>query len=143
MNWNVINVKFSKLCCLNCCMIVGIITWTIFLVGFAKESSYETSATLFSLSHPLDDICPVAVHQAGITNIFNSNHYKIVFTSDQPSICMIYDFTTKQHSVFRIRKTRPNEGDFGEKLLSGIYSINQSNKVDTLFSLFILVGFLR
>lgn len=98
-------------------------------IGFPKESAYETSATLFSLSFPLDDICPVAINQGGIVNIFNNNNYKIVFTSERPSICMIYDVTTKQHSVFRIRKIRADEGDFGDKMMSGLYSINHSNKV--------------
>lgn len=100
-----------------------------FFTGFPKESAYDTTATLFSLSHPLDDICPVAIHQSGIVNIFNNNNYRIVFTSDWPSICMIYDVTSKQHSVFWVRNIRADEGGFGDKMMSGLYSINHSNKV--------------
>lgn len=101
-----------------------------YVKGFHNESVYETTATLFSLSHPLDDICPVAIQQNGIVNIFNNINYKMVFTSDHPSICMVYDVTTKAHCVFRIRKIRSDEGNFGDKMTtSGHFSLNHSNKV--------------
>lgn len=100
------------------------------LSGFSKDLTYDYPATLYSLAYPLDDICPVALHQSNTMNVLNNSNYKMVFTNDNPRLCMIYDLTTKQHSVYRIRKIKPNEKDFGSKMHSNCYSaINTSNRV--------------
>lgn len=66
--------------------------------------------TVFSLSHPLDEIAPVVSQKIGfpLSYISDSSH-KVVFTSDNPSICMTYDSKTGLHSVWKIRKLLPEE----------------------------------
>lgn len=84
-------------------------------------------ASLYSLAYPLDDICPVVLNHNGSLSILNNNNMQVVFTSDNPSICLMYDTASKQHSVYRIRKIRPDEQDFGDKLSN--MCTTQSNKV--------------
>lgn len=71
-------------------------------------------------------------------NIFNNNNYKIVFSSERPRVCMIYDSITKQHSVFRVRKIQAGEGDYGDKMISGRYSADNSNKVNVSFNPYVV-----
>ncbi|KAJ8932971.1 hypothetical protein NQ314_014302 [Rhamnusium bicolor] len=87
--------------------------------GFSKESLYETSATLYSLAYPLDDVCPVALNQSNNITILNNSNFKVVFTNDNPSICMI-----------------PDEKDAGDKINSAFYSAtNTSNKLKSRLSI--------
>ncbi|XP_050510831.1 anaphase-promoting complex subunit 1 [Diabrotica virgifera virgifera] len=101
--------------------------------SFPKDHIYETRATLFSLAYPLDDICPVVVNQSGALNILNNTNIEVVFTSDGPSICMIYDSNSKQHSIYRIRKVRPDEREFGDRIAN--ISASQSNKLKSRLSM--------
>ncbi|XP_074033388.1 anaphase promoting complex subunit 1 isoform X2 [Leptinotarsa decemlineata] len=103
--------------------------------GFPKESLYETRGTLFSLSYPLDDVCPVVINQSGSLTIVNNTNLKVVFTNENPSICMIYDTNSKQHSVYRIRKVKPDEKDCGDKISTGFFSNSQSNKLKSRLSM--------
>ncbi|KAG5893112.1 hypothetical protein JTB14_019316 [Gonioctena quinquepunctata] len=103
--------------------------------SFPKESLYETRATLFSLTYPLDDVCPVVMNQSGNLTIINNSNLKVVFTNDTPSICMVYDTSTKQHSVYRIRKLKPDERDFGDKISTGCFSPSHSNKLKSRLSM--------
>lgn len=79
---------------------------------------------IFSLRHPYDDIKPVMTKQGGnfvdlttelwqvLTRFVNSVRIgavtdpgqRIVFTSEEPSICMLYSSITGTHSVWSIRK---------------------------------------
>ncbi|XP_056632382.1 anaphase-promoting complex subunit 1 isoform X1 [Diorhabda sublineata] len=101
--------------------------------SFPKDNIYENRATLFSLAYPLDDICPVVMNQSSNLNIINNNNMTVIYTNDDPSICMIYDSITKQHSVYRIRKVRPDEREFGDKIAS--ISTSQSNKLKSRLSM--------
>lgn len=95
----------------------------IFIID-QNEEKYDQndSGTLFSLTYPLDDICPVAVsHNSTITRLSGSK-YRVVYTNDNPSICMVFDTHTKEHSVYKIRKVRCDEKDYGETH-SGCHSI--------------------
>nr|XP_033324577.1 anaphase-promoting complex subunit 1 [Megalopta genalis] len=57
----------------------------------------------FSLTHPLDEICPVLIKHGSISYMYDSNQ-RIVFTSSEPSLAVIYDTKTGLHSVYKIRK---------------------------------------
>ncbi|XP_078053194.1 anaphase promoting complex subunit 1 isoform X2 [Augochlora pura] len=57
----------------------------------------------FSLMHPLDEICPVLIKHGSISYMYDSNQ-RIVFTSSEPSLAVIYDTKTGLHSVYKIRK---------------------------------------
>ncbi|KAJ8947313.1 hypothetical protein NQ318_004565, partial [Aromia moschata] len=104
--------------------------------GLLRDKLVETPATLFSLAFPLDDLCPVALCQLNNINILNNSNFKVIFTNNDPSLCMVYDMSTKQHSVFRIRKLKPDEKDFGDKVHSACYSTASiSNKLKSRLSM--------
>ncbi|RZC33842.1 anaphase-promoting complex subunit 1, partial [Asbolus verrucosus] len=70
---------------------------------------FENRALLYSLAFPLDEVCPVAINVGSHTQMLNNSNLKLVYTNEEPSICMIYDTQTKQHSVYFIRKITSNE----------------------------------
>ncbi|CAH0559464.1 unnamed protein product [Brassicogethes aeneus] len=89
-----------------------------------KETQFDNQANLYSLAYPLDDVCQVTLHQNCLMQILNNPNWTVVFTCDKPSICMIYDSTTRQHSVFRIRHLKPEEKNFSDKASSMSHSRN-------------------
>ncbi|KAF5270423.1 hypothetical protein FQR65_LT05611 [Abscondita terminalis] len=70
-----------------------------------KKFHEEDGPTVFSMIHPLDEVSPVAIVQGSI-RLIEDYSASIVYTSDNPSICMMYDSHTFQHSVYAIRKVR-------------------------------------
>lgn len=96
--------------------------------SFSKEKQLlDNSCSIFSLSYPLDDICPVALSRnLSITKLMSDN-LKLVYTSENPSICMVFDTQTKEHSVYKIRKVRPDEKDYGEAQ-SGCHSATYNSQ---------------
>ncbi|XP_059480357.1 anaphase-promoting complex subunit 1 isoform X2 [Neocloeon triangulifer] len=84
---------------------------------------------VFSLHHPYDDIKPVMTKQGSRIGAVTDPGQRIVFTSEDPSICMLYDSITGTHSVWAIRNAtlqesftpRGNEeiSLAGESILSG------------------------
>ncbi|KAJ8917136.1 hypothetical protein NQ315_012628 [Exocentrus adspersus] len=104
--------------------------------SLSRDLIYENPATLYSLAYPLDDVCPVALHQSNTVNVINNSNYKVVFTCNEPSLCMMYDASMKQHSVYRVRKLKPDERDFSSKMHSQYYSsANTSNKLKSKLSI--------
>ncbi|KAK4883598.1 hypothetical protein RN001_006917 [Aquatica leii] len=73
-----------------------------------KKHNDVGGPTVFSMVHPLDEVSPVAIAQ-GSVHLIEDNSISIVFTSEKPSICMMYDSHTSQHSVYTIRKVRNDE----------------------------------
>ncbi|XP_024080333.1 anaphase-promoting complex subunit 1 isoform X2 [Cimex lectularius] len=70
----------------------------------------EGLTTLFSLLHPLDEISPVlSVKQGGVLSYMNDPFLKIVFTSEEPSLCLIHNIRTGTHSIWKIRKALAEE----------------------------------
>lgn len=63
---------------------------------------------VFSLTHPLDEICPVLIKHGNISYMYDSNQ-QIIFTSSEPSLAVIYDTKTGLHSVYKIRKASIEE----------------------------------
>lgn len=47
------------------------------------------------------------LYTAGDLSYVSDSCQKIVFTSEEPSICMLYDSRTGLHSVWKIRKALP------------------------------------
>ncbi|KAF7270472.1 hypothetical protein GWI33_016577 [Rhynchophorus ferrugineus] len=93
------------------------------------------SGTLFSLAYPLDDVCPIALSHNGAITRMGSSHYKIVYTSNNPSICMVFDSITKEHSVYKIRRVRPDEKDYGENASICHSATNSSQKLKNRLSM--------
>ncbi|XP_049852727.1 anaphase-promoting complex subunit 1 isoform X1 [Schistocerca gregaria] len=71
----------------------------------------ENPPTIFSLSHPLDDVTPVVSKHVTLSNICDPCQ-KIVFVSEEPSVCMTYDSNCGLHSVWKIRKVQSEECRF-------------------------------
>ena len=66
----------------------------------------------FSLYHPLEEIVPIVLRD-GIdrdhVNFARDKKLKIVFTCDNPSICVTYNEDTGLHSIWLIRKAEVDE----------------------------------
>lgn len=70
----------------------------------------DQTPTIYSLLHPLDELCPVLIKNSGShTQICCDPTQKIVFANEEPSICMIYDKKTGLHSIYTLRQVRVNE----------------------------------
>ncbi|XP_043478595.1 anaphase-promoting complex subunit 1 [Leptopilina heterotoma] len=74
----------------------------------ALSNSDSHLPVAFSLMHPLDEICPLLIKHGSISYMCDSSQ-KIVFTSSEPSLAVIYDTKTGLHSVYKIRKATPEE----------------------------------
>ncbi|XP_012268770.2 anaphase-promoting complex subunit 1 isoform X2 [Athalia rosae] len=81
--------------------------------------------TVFSLKHPLDEMCPLLIKHGNISYMCDSNQ-KIVFTSHEPSLAVVYDARSGLHSVYKIRKAMVDECQIvcGNDTTTSIY--NQS-----------------
>lgn len=73
----------------------------------------------FSLTHPLDEICPVLIKHGGVSYMSESNQ-QIVFTSSEPSLAVVYDTKTGLHSVYKIRKASMEERQVVSDLTTSI-----------------------
>ncbi|XP_068085818.1 anaphase-promoting complex subunit 1 isoform X2 [Anabrus simplex] len=77
-----------------------------------SPSLHETESaplpTVFSLLHPLDEIVPVMSKHGDLSHM-SDPHMKLVFTCEDPSICMMYDSRSGLHSVWEIRKATREE----------------------------------
>lgn len=92
-----------------------------------KGIEIDTSPKLYSLAHPLETYHPVAVKESSFGLIDNFN-LQIVFTSDDPSMAVIYNHQSGHHCVYHIRKLKRDE--WTEPTKRSIHSnINISNKV--------------
>lgn len=100
------------------------------------DDEEESIATVFSMAHPLDEVCPVAIRHESV-RLIDDVSLSIVFTSEKPSICMLYDKQTGQHSVYCIRKIRSDEWlEMSDKLTNSVSSMhNLSHRVSINFIL--------
>ncbi|XP_063299741.1 anaphase-promoting complex subunit 1 isoform X2 [Pelobates fuscus] len=74
----------------------------------------EALPTMFSMLHPLDEITPLVCRSGGIfgssrVQYVSDNTMRIVFTSTEPSIVMTYDTVQGSHTVWALRKVKPEE----------------------------------
>lgn len=102
----------------------------LFLIGFNGSRFGDNRVTLFSLAYPLDEVCPVAIN-VGNVQVLNNRNFKVVYTNENPSICMIYDQQNRQHSVFLIRKVNNGEKMELANRIDATYpsTVGLSNKV--------------
>ncbi|XP_044258257.1 anaphase-promoting complex subunit 1 [Tribolium madens] len=98
---------------------------------------FENKATLYSLAFPFDEVCPVAINVGTYIQVLNNNNFQLVYTNENPSICMIYDTQTRQHSVYVVRKVTRNEKmEFANRMNSTCPSATSlSNKLKSRLSM--------
>ncbi|KAF7995485.1 hypothetical protein HCN44_006592 [Aphidius gifuensis] len=63
----------------------------------------------FSLTHPLDEICPLLIKNGVNINYMCDTNQQIIFTNTEPSLAVIYDIKNGLHSVYKIRKATTDE----------------------------------
>lgn len=67
---------------------------------------------LYSLSHPLDEMCPVLIRtMLGSLIYLTDSDYAIVFTSPSSKLVLMYDQKTSRHFVARLRKVTEEEAN--------------------------------
>lgn len=65
---------------------------------------------LFSLSHPLDEMCPVLIKSnSGSMSYLTENDYKVIFVCAETDLVLMYDNKTGKHFVSKLRKASMNE----------------------------------
>nr|XP_020664001.1 anaphase-promoting complex subunit 1 [Pogona vitticeps] len=74
----------------------------------------EPLPTMFSMLHPLDEITPMICKAAGLfgsTRVQYVADYsmRIVFLNAEPSILMTYDATQSLHTIWALRRVKPEE----------------------------------
>ena len=65
---------------------------------------------LFSLAHPLDEICPVLNKSA--TNVISyliESDYNIIFSDENSDLLLLYDTKIGKHFISRLRKATADE----------------------------------
>lgn len=90
----------------------------------------DSPAKLFSLAHPLDEPHPIAIKDTALSLIDNSN-VQIIFTSEEPSVAVVYNAQAGSHSVYHIRRLK--QGEWVEKTAPS--SMNTSSKLKNRVSL--------
>lgn len=76
-----------------------------------REHPSPSLPVLFSMLHPLDEVTPVICHTGGSTitskvSFVTESSQQIVFTSEQPSLVVIYDKMISAHSVWSLRMAK-------------------------------------
>ncbi|XP_063911869.1 anaphase-promoting complex subunit 1 isoform X2 [Zophobas morio] len=99
-------------------------------------STLENKPSLYSLAFPLDEVCPVVMNIGSHIQVL-SNNFKLVYTNEDPSICLMYDIQTRQHSVYYVRRVTSQEKiDFVQKINSTFHSAaSLSNKLKSRYSM--------
>lgn len=65
---------------------------------------------LFSLAHPLDEICPVLNKSA--TNVISyliESDYNIIFSDENSDLLLLYDTKIGKHFISKLRKATADE----------------------------------
>lgn len=106
-----------------------------------NSTFFENKASLYSLAFPLDEACPVAINVGSHIQILNNTNLRLVYSNENPSICMFYDSQTRQHSVYFIRKVTSNEkSEFANRMNSTCPSAaSMSNKVRNDFDISFII----
>ncbi|XP_062701630.1 anaphase-promoting complex subunit 1 [Aedes albopictus] len=81
---------------------------------------------LFSLNHPLDEMCPVLIKMNNSTAYLTEAEYRVVFTCEENKLVLMYDEKIGKHFVcFLRRATDEEKNDIG----CGSDSVSLSNTV--------------
>ena len=81
----------------------------------------------FSLLHPLEEIVPIVLrdNERDHVNYAKDRKLRLIFTSDNPSICVTFNEETGLHSIWIIRKAEDDETlFFGTKAFPSNTSLN-------------------
>lgn len=74
------------------------------------ESHSISMPRLFSLSHPLDEMCPVLIRGVnGSVGYFTESDYKIIFAYAENDLVLLYDKKVGKHFVSRLRTATVDE----------------------------------
>ncbi|XP_074644686.1 anaphase-promoting complex subunit 1-like [Tubulanus polymorphus] len=83
-----------------------------------RSDANSSIPIMFSLMHPLDEIAPVVTRGAGTiggggsgnkVQFFSDANNQIVYTNVEPSLAVTYDSVLGLHTVWRVRKAKPEE----------------------------------
>lgn len=67
---------------------------------------------LFSLSHPLEEMCPVLVRPLiGTMGYMLDTDYRVVYTDARTDLVLMYDNKMKKHFVSRLRRATEEEAN--------------------------------
>ncbi|XP_055843307.1 anaphase-promoting complex subunit 1 [Episyrphus balteatus] len=65
---------------------------------------------IFSLSHPLDEICPVLIKLSnGVVSYLTEADYSVIFTTESSDLVLLYDNKMGKHFVSKLRKATEDE----------------------------------
>ncbi|XP_017852968.1 anaphase-promoting complex subunit 1 [Drosophila busckii] len=65
---------------------------------------------LFSMSHPLHEVCPVVLKTANNPAVYMTEpEYSVVFTAEDSDLVLLYDAKFHKHFAARLRKVLPEE----------------------------------
>lgn len=60
------------------------------------------------MAHPLEEAHPVAIKDSSL-NLIDNYNLQLVFTSEEPSLAVVYNSLTGNHCVYHIRKLKADE----------------------------------
>lgn len=84
---------------------------------------------LFSLTHPLDEMCPVLIKMNNTTSYLTEAEYRVVFSCEENKLVLMFDEKLGKHFVCFLRKATDEEkNDIG----CGSDSVSLSNTVFNL-----------
>uniref|UniRef100_A0A0A9VWC5 Anaphase-promoting complex subunit 1 n=2 Tax=Lygus hesperus TaxID=30085 RepID=A0A0A9VWC5_LYGHE len=76
----------------------------------SEPCNCDELTTVFSLLHPLDEISPLlSLKQGGVLSYMNDPAFKVVYTCQDPSLCLLYNTQTGLHSIWKLRWTSAEE----------------------------------
>lgn len=100
----------------------------------SSNATVDSDSGLYSLNHPLNELRPI-VFKFNAFHLTTVNSHKTIFISADPSIVLMYDFTTGLHCVFLYRRIRFEEwNDSKSKLHSSSFSSSQKKNGLSIFS---------
>lgn len=66
--------------------------------------------TLFSVTHPLNEVCPVLFKSAnGTVNLLTEPDYRIVFSNPENDLVMLFDYRNGKHFLAKLREATADE----------------------------------
>lgn len=64
---------------------------------------------LFSLTHPLDEMCPVIIKMSGSVSYITETEYRVVFSCEHTDLVLMFDEKTGKHFICFLRKASEDE----------------------------------
>lgn len=77
------------------------------------ENDTISMPRLFSISHPLHELCPVLIKSnSGAVNFLTETDYRVIFTNAENDLVMLYDNHLNRHFLARLRPATVEEKQF-------------------------------